>query len=162
MLDADKFGTLTGGRRIWAVAAVLGERDRLAALHGALIGRIELRDRLVYLGNYLGYGPDIVGTVDELIAFRSAVMALPGMMPQDIVFLRGAQEEMWHKLLQLQLALSPGEVLTWMLARGVEATIVAYGGRPADGMAAARGGTLTLTRWTGALRDAMVGPATAS
>ena len=60
-------------------------------------------------------------------------------------------------LLQLQLALSPGEVLTWMLARGVEATIVAYGGRPADGMAAARGGTLTLTRWTGALRDAMVG-----
>ena len=35
MLDADKFGTLTGGRRIWAVAAVLGERDRLAALHGA-------------------------------------------------------------------------------------------------------------------------------
>ena len=157
MLDADKFGTLTGGRRIWAVAAVLGERDRLAALHGALIGRIELRDRLVYLGNYLGYGPDIVGTVDELIAFRSAVMALPGMMPQDIVFLRGAQEEMWHKLLQLQLALSPGEVLTWMLARGVEATIVAYGGRPADGMAAARGGTLTLTRWTGALRDAMVG-----
>ncbi|MDA0219771.1 MAG: hypothetical protein O3B22_09345 [Proteobacteria bacterium] len=157
MLDADKFGTLTGGRRIWAVAAVLGERDRLAALHGALIGRIALRDRLVYLGNYLGYGPDIVGTVDELIAFRSAAMALPGMMPHDIVFLRGAQEEMWHKLLQLQLALSPGEVLTWMLSRGVEATIAAYGGHPADGMAAARGGTLTLTRWTGALRDAMVG-----
>lgn len=156
MLDADKFGTLTGGRRIWAVAAVLGERERLAALHGELYGRLELRDRLVYLGNYLGHGPDVVGTIDELIAFRRDVLALPGMMPQDIVFLRGAQEEMWHKLLQLQLALSPGEVLSWMLVRGVEATVVAYGGRPQDGMAAARGGTLTLTRWTGQLRDAMV------
>lgn len=155
MLDADKFGTLTGGRRIWAVAAVLGECERLAALHGALIARLALRDRLVYLGNYLGYGPDITGTLDELVAFRSAVLAMPGMMPQDIVFLRGAQEEMWHKLLQLQLALSPGEVLSWMLARGVEATVAAYGGRPQDGMAAARGGTVTLTRWTGGLRDAM-------
>jgi len=155
MLDADKFGTLTGGQRIWAVAAIMGERERLVGLHGELIARMAVRDRLVYLGNYLGHGPDIIGTVDELIAFRSAVLALPGMMPQDIVFLRGAQEEMWHKLLQLQLALSPGEVLNWMLARGVDATIAAYGGRPPEGMASARGGTVTLTRWTSQLRDAM-------
>ena len=118
MLDADKFGTLTGGRRIWAVAAVLGERDRLAALDGALIGRIELRDRLVYLGNYLGYGPDIVGTVDELIAFRSAVMALPGMIPQDIVLLRGAQEEMSPVHFQASFShvscpTSPERGMTW-------------------------------------------------
>jgi len=157
MLDADKFGTLTGGRRIWAVAAIQGERARLAALHDALGPRLALRDRLVYLGNYLGHGAEIVATMDELVAFRREVLALPGMMPQDIVFLRGAQEEMWHKLLQLQLALNPGDVLRWMLTRGVEATIAAYGGRPADGLAAARGGTLTLTRWTGQLRDAMYG-----
>jgi len=155
MLDADKFGTLTGGQRIWAVAAIMGERERLVALHSELIARMTVRDRLVYLGNYLGHGPDIIGTVDELIAFRSAVLALPGMMPQDIVFLRGAQEEMWHKLLQLQLALSPGEVLNWMLSRGVDATIAAYGGRLPEGMASARGGTVTLTRWTSQLRDAM-------
>ncbi len=155
MLDDDKFGTLTGGRRIWAIAAIAGERARLAALHGELVGRLTLRDRLVYLGNYLGHGPDIVGTMDELVGFRREALALPGMMAQDIVFLRGAQEEMWHKLLQLQLALNAGEVLTWMLGRGVDATIAAYGGNPAAGMAAARGGTLTMTRWTAGLRDAM-------
>jgi len=155
MLDADKFGTLTGGRRVWAVAAIHGERGRLAAVHAAMAERIELRDRLVYLGNYLGHGADIVGTTDELLAFRRAVLALPGMMPQDVVFLRGAQEEMWQKLLQLQLALNPQEVLGWMLERGVAATIRAYGGKPTEGLAAARGGTVTLTRWTAALRQAM-------
>lgn len=157
MLDADKFGTLTGGLRIWAVAAIQGERERLAALHDALGERLQVRDRIVYLGNYLGFGTDIVGTVDELVGFRRQALALPGMMAEDIVFLRGAQEEMWQKLLQLQLALSPGEVLGWMLARGVDATIQAYGGRPNDGLAAARGGTVTLTRWTGQLRDGMYG-----
>jgi len=155
MLDPDKFGTLTGGRRIWAVAAIHGERERLAALHRELAERIALRDRLVYLGNYLGLGPDISGTVDELIAFRREVLAAPGMMPQDIVFLRGAQEEMWQKLLQLQLAMDPPNVLNWMVSHGVEQTIRAYGGQPGDGLAAARGGTVMLTRWTGGLRDAL-------
>ena len=157
MLDADKFGTLTSWHRVWAVAAIHGERERLAALHAAMAPRFELRDRLVYLGNYLGHGAEIVATIDELLGFRRDVLALPGTIPEDVVYLRGAQEEMWHKLLQLQLALNPLEVMTWMMERGVAATIKAYGGRPADGLAAARGGTVTLTRWTGALRDGMYG-----
>ena len=157
MLDPDKFGTLTGGQRIWAVAAVHGEHDRLAALHRGLADRIAVRDRVVYLGNYLGLGPDILGTIDEIIAFRRELLSVPGMMPEDVVFLRGAQEEMWQKLLQLQLAMDPANVLTWMVSRGVEPTIQAYGGVVNDGLAAARGGTVTLTRWTGGLRDTMYG-----
>ncbi len=73
----------------------------------------------------------------------------------DVVFLRGAQEEMWQKLLQLQFAPNPGEVLRWMVNAGIEATVRAYGGDLRQGFAAARDGPRTITRWTGGLRSAM-------
>ncbi len=155
MLDPEKFGTLTGGQRIWAIAAIHGETEKLRTLHGALAEKVQPRDRLVYLGNYLGHGSDIIGTIDELISFRREVLSVPGLMPQDIVFLRGAQEEMWQKLLQLQLAMNPPDVLGWMIERGVAATIKAYHGTATDGLASARGGTVTLTRWTSGLRSNM-------
>ena len=75
-------------------------RDKLVALHAVLWERFQAGDRLVYLGNYMGLGPDVIGTIDELISFRTATLCRAGMEPEDIVFLRGAQEEMWRKLLQ--------------------------------------------------------------
>ena len=157
MLDANKFGTLTGARRVWAVAAVEGARMRLVALHRQLMRRLARRDRVVYLGNYLGRDADVLGTLDELIDFRREVLSLPGMMAEDIVFLRGAQEEMWQKLHQLQLAFDPADVLDWMLERGLAGTIEAYGGNVADGRKSARDRIVALTRWTDGLRDAVNG-----
>ncbi len=155
MLDKAKFASLRAARRVWAVAAVHGEAERLARLHDQLIERFRPGDRLVYLGNYLGHGTGIPATLDHLLWFRRTLLAKPGMMACDIVFLRGAQEEMWDKLLQLHLALNPGEVLEWMLGRGVGATLDAYGGSAPDGIVRARGGATDLARWTGELRAAM-------
>jgi serine/threonine protein phosphatase 1 len=45
--------------------------------------------------------------------------------------------------------------LQWMLPRGVQATLTAYGGDARAGERAARAGTMALTRWTGKLRAAM-------
>src|SRR5204862_3344298 len=73
----------------------------------------------------------------------------------DIVFLRGAQEEMWQKLLQLQFAQNPGEVLGWMARNGVEPTVAGYGAEMRQGFAASRDGPRTMTRWTSGMRDAM-------
>ncbi len=154
-LDSAKFATLRRPRRIWTVAAIHGEADRLAALHDAIDARFEPGDRLAYLGNYLGHGPDIPATLDELLRFRRAILARPGMMACDIVFLRGAQEEMWAKLLQIHLAFSPAEVLEWMFERGVAATLEAYGGDPKSAMARARLSAVELARWTSELRNAM-------
>ena len=84
-----------------------------AALHDAIDARFEPGDRLAYLGNYLGHGPAIRATLDELLRFRRATLARPGMMACDIVFLRGAQEEMWVKLLQIHLAFSPGSFMPY-------------------------------------------------
>lgn len=153
--DARKFADLGPVRHIWAVAAVHADLDRLSAVHQTVWRYFRPGDRLVYLGNLIGHGPRAVDTLNTVLAFRRALISLPGMKAEDVVYLRGAQEEMWQKLLQLQFAPNPRDVLEWMLNQGVDGTLAAYGGSVEQGMAAARGGTMTLGRWTQALRTAM-------
>lgn len=152
MKASEKFAALRRAGRVWAIAAIHGEARRLAAVHAALEGRFGPGDRLVYLGNYLGHGAQIVETMDELLRFRRALIARPGQFAYDIVHLRGSQEEMWQKLQQLQFAINPREVLDWMLSHGVAATLAAYGGDARQGMAAARDGAVSITRWTSQVR----------
>lgn len=153
--DDSIYATLSATQRVWAVGAIRGQTERLEALHTELEKRLERYDRLVYLGNFLGFGDDVGGTIDELLRFRRTLLARPAMIPADIVFLRGAQEEMWRKLLELQFAPNPGEVLTWMLDQGVSATLATYGGRPEEGHGRCREGAMAITRWTVQLRAAV-------
>jgi serine/threonine protein phosphatase 1 len=150
-----KFAHLHGARRVWAVASVHGEARRLVRLHDAISERFRDGDRIVYLGNYLGHGAEIAATLDELLNFRRRVLARQAGFACDVAFLRGAQEEMWQKLLQLQFAPNPGALLSWMVQNGVEATVRAYGGDLRQGFAATRDGPRTITRWTSALRTAV-------
>ena len=152
--DRLKFADLGRPRRVWAIGAVQGDVHRLAALHDDVGQRFQPGDRLVYLGNYGGPTPYIRATMDELLAFRRAVLAIRGVLATDLVYLRGAQEEMWQKLLQLQFATSPIEVLNWLLTQGLDAAIRAYGADPAQGRSAAREGPVAITRWTSGLRAA--------
>ena len=153
--DNEKFARLRRPRRIWAVGAVQGAIEPLVALHELIGQRFQPGDRLVYLGNLIGRGAAIGEVVDELIVFRREILALPGVIATDVVFLRGAQEEMWQKLLQLQFAPNPGDVLRWMASQGVAETLAVYGGRVADGLAASRDGAVALTRWTNGLRESI-------
>jgi serine/threonine protein phosphatase 1 len=146
---------LRAAGRVWAIAVIHGEARRLARLHDSISERFHGGDRVVYLGNYLGRGGAVLATVDELLDFRRRVLGRPGGGACDVVFLRGAQEEMWQKLLQLQLAPNPSELLQWMVRAGMETTIRAYGGDLRQGFAACRDGARTITRWTSALRGAM-------
>ena len=154
-IAAGRFATLKAKRRTWAVAAVHGEAERLRALHRELAGRCRAGESLVYLGNFLGRGDGVAETIDELLLFRRYLLARPGMHCRDVAFLRGSQEEMWQKLLQVQLAPNPRQVLEWMFEHGAAATLAVYGGTAAEGLTAATTGTVALTEWTGELRDAM-------
>jgi serine/threonine protein phosphatase 1 len=146
---------LRSARRLWAVGAIHGQAAQLRRLHDRLGARLAEGDRIVYLGNYLGHGEAIVSAIDELLDFRRRVLARRHGFACDITYLRGAQEEMWHKLLQLQFAPDPGSVLRWMVRAGIEATVAAYGGDLRQGFAATRDGPRTITRWTSQLREGM-------
>lgn len=152
MPEADLFARLRPGRRTWAVAAVHGEAARLRDLHSCLFGRLVDGDTLVYLGNFLGRGGAIAETVDELLLFRRAFLARPHAHVLDIAYLRGCQEEMWQKLLQVQFAIGPKDVLDWMFRHGVAETLAAYGGDAGEGQRAAGLGARLLTQWTNGLR----------
>lgn len=153
--DFERFARLGQPKRIWAIGAIHGDADRLAVLHDQIGSQFIPGDRLVYLGNFLGHGGRIAETMDEMLSFRRALLSITGMLVSDVIYLRGAQEEMWQKLLQLQFAPNPADVLTWMLNQGVAATLRAYHGDPDDGMRAARDGAVQLTRWTNRLRDTL-------
>jgi hypothetical protein len=150
-----RFARLSAAGRVWAIAAIYGEARRLAQLHDVLSARFQEDDRIVYLGNYVGRDGAVIPTIDELLDFRRRVLGRRGGGACDVVFLRGAREEMWQKLLQLQFAPNPGELLDWMARAGVETTVRAYGGDLRQGFAACRDGARTITRWTSALRSAM-------
>src|SRR3954470_1887701 len=99
MSDTQKFADIGLPKRIWAVGAVHADVERLSALHTDIGRRFTPGDRLVYNGNLIGRGTAVRETMDELLSFRSSLIAMPGMLAEDVVYLRGAQEEMWQKLL---------------------------------------------------------------
>jgi len=151
----ERFVTLRSGGRIWAVGAIHGEAERLAELHAAIEERFRSGDRIVYLGNYLGLGTAVAATLDELVAFRSALLAVPHMNVCDVAYLRGSQEEMWQKLFQLHLSVEPASVLRWMLERGVRETLAAYGWDAGDAEGRVSNGAQEIARWTNEIRARM-------
>jgi hypothetical protein len=149
----EKFAELGTPRRIWAVAAIHGDVERLATLHDHIATRFNVRDRLVYLGNYLGVeSRENAAMMDELLAFRSALLSKTGVEPSDIVFMRGPAEESWQRLLRLQFAPLPHQTLEKLLASGVEAYLRLYNVSVNDTRAVARAGSLAITRFTNNLR----------
>jgi hypothetical protein len=150
-----RFACIGQPRRVWAISALHGDTGRLTALHDALYDAVKPGDRIVYLGNYTGYNPSGAACIDEILTFRRMLLSIEGMMCSDIVYVKGQQEEMWQKLLQLQFAPDPTNVLLWMLGNGIAPTLESYGISAHDGIDACRGGAVALTKWTSSIREAV-------
>jgi serine/threonine protein phosphatase 1 len=153
-MTAPAIARLTPGGRLWALGALHGDDRVLEVLAGTLLAGWQRGDKLVVLGNMLGANGDPARTIDLLLLLRRRLLA--ANLACDVFFLRGAQEEMWHKLLSLQFAMAPLAVLDWMLARGLGATIAAYGGSIDDGRTACRARPTDIARWTTELRQRQV------
>ncbi|MDX2103476.1 MAG: hypothetical protein SF002_13170 [Alphaproteobacteria bacterium] len=150
-----RFQLLRPGPRLWAIGAVHGDVPGLVQLHDRLAEVIGPGDRVVYLGNFLGIGPDPAGVLDEVLDFRCRLMARQHAFACDVVLLRGQQEEMWSKLMQLQFAPHPREVLDWLGKSGVKTTLASYGLDYEQGQRAARESVTACARWTSIVRAQM-------
>ena len=75
--DLQKFGVLRSVERIWAIAAVRGDVDKLTTVHQQIADAFQPGDGVVYLGDIIGFGDNVTATIDEVLRFRCAVMALP-------------------------------------------------------------------------------------
>ena len=102
----------------------------------------------VFLGNIIGLGEESKQTLSSVIDLRNQLMAKFLLKPNKIIFLRGAQEEMFLKLLQLQTAPNPQDIIMWMLDHGVDATINSYGLSIDDIINISSQGTLAISKWT--------------
>ncbi len=139
--------------RIWSVPAVHGDLGRLVQLHDHIYEHFKLGDQLVYHGNYIGYGERSAECIDEILTFRRMILSIRGVIPRDITFLRGTQEELWKRMLQLSFDPKPADTLLWMLGHGVGASLKSYGFCPHDALEACQYGTIGLTRWTSRIRE---------
>lgn len=142
-------------RRVWAISAVHSDVAKLTAIHDAIWAKFKTGDKVVYTGNYTGYGDKAVETINEILTFRRMILSRRSVVPSDIVYLRGAQEEMIQKLLQLQFSPNPSDILLWMLGNGVKPTLQSYGICPHEGIEACRKGVMGLTKWTDQVRKAI-------
>lgn len=152
----EKFCNLGAPRKIWTVAAINGQCDSIARVHENILDGFRAGDRLVYTGNYFCAveNADPKRMVDTLLQFRRDIMAKPGVMAEDITYLRGVQEELWTKLTQIQMAQSPTQVIGWITQTypEMDAMLKTFGTSLLDASRIAREGIMSLTRWSGGLK----------
>jgi serine/threonine protein phosphatase 1 len=155
MSRPNRFEVLSGAQRIWMVSSIHGDLSRLVAIHDVINDAFRAGDRLVYLGNYMGVGPQVADVMDEMVGFRRHIMGRFTLFPHDIAYLRGAQEEMLERTLQLHFAKSPPAVLAWMLDHGLESTLEAYGSSAREASKFARMSVSEIANFTVGLRSAI-------
>lgn len=153
-----KFSSLGSPNRIWTISAINGQLQPLVDIHKAIFDRFTPGDRVVYTGNYLG-GENArpLEVLDELLFFRRTLLAREGAMANDFVYLRGIQEELLDKFLQLQFAPDARRIVEWIADKHPEmhGILCAYGTSLPDAGRVSREGVISLTRWTAFLKKQM-------
>ena len=150
--DYRYFAQIGKPRTVWTIPAIHGDLQALIKVHDQLMTKIKAGDRIVYHGNYTGFGDKSSECIDEILTFRRMVLALPGLLASDLVYLRGQQEQIWMKLMQLHFAPNPVDILLWMLGNGLSSTLYSYGLSPHDGVDACKQGTISIAKWLDSVR----------
>lgn len=134
-------------KRIWAIPSLHSDVNSLISIHDQLLEHFVAGDKIIYLGNYTGYGKQPIETITEILTFRRLILATPGVFPNDLIYLRGAQEEIFEKLWQLHYAPDAEQVLLWMLGNGLAPTLEACGVSTHEALEAVRHGSKFMSQW---------------
>ena len=149
------FSEINNSNKIWAIGSIHSNLNAFNSIKRHILENFQKDDCLVFLGNIIGLGEKSKETLTSVLDLRNKLMAKFLIKPKKIIFLRGAQEEMFLKLLQLQTAPNPGDIINWMFDHGVNATIKSYGFIDRDLINIASQGTLAISKWTSSLNQVL-------
>ena len=153
MNNLGNFIELKKNGKIWAIGSIHSNLKSFNSIKKFILQNFTSEDKLIFLGNVIGLGDNSKETLTSVINLRFNLMSKFKLKPERIVFLRGAQEEMFSKLLQLQLAPNPIEIIEWMFDHGVDQTIKSYGLSDAELKNIASTGTINISKWTSNLNQ---------
>ena len=148
MDNISNFVELKKSNKIWAIGSIHSNLKSFNSIKKYILKNFEETDKLIFLGNVIGLGDSPKETLTSVIDLRFNLMSKFKLKPDSIVFLRGAQEEMFTKLLQLQLAPNPAEIIEWMFDHGVNKTIESYGFSENELKNIASSGTMSISKFT--------------
>ena len=151
MDNTSNFIEISKSEKIWAIGSIHSNLKSFNSIKKFILKNFNKDDKLIFLGNIIGLGDDSKETLTSVLDLRFNLMAKFKLKPEAIIFLRGAQEEMFSKLLQLQLAPNPTEIIQWMFEHGVNKTLNSYGFSEDDIKNTASSGTLKISKWTSLL-----------
>jgi len=141
--------------KIWAIGSIHSNLKSFNSIKNYILNNFSVNDKLIFLGNVIGLGDNSKETLTSVLELRFNLMSKLKLKHEAIVFLRGAQEEMFSKLLQLQLAPNPSEILEWMFDHGVDKTIKSYGFSKHELKNIASSGTINISKWTSNLNKVL-------
>ncbi len=156
MNNQSNFIELSKCSRIWAIGSIHSNIKAFDSIKKFIFSNFRKGDKLIILGNVIGLGKSSNEIISNIISFRFDLMANFKLKPSDIIFLRGAQEEMFSKLLQLQIAPNPIEIVNWMFEHGVNTTLESYGYSTQDVINVASSGTVAISKWTSKLNKSLL------
>ena len=153
MENSSNFSELAKAKKIWAIGSLHSSLDSFQSIKKYILSNFESGDKLVFLGNLIGFRSESKKIIDEVLQLRFKLMAKHQLKHSDIVFLRGAQEEMFRKLLQLHIAPNPIEILDWIFSHGVDQTIISYNVDPDEFRKTVTQGTIQINKLTTKLNN---------
>ena len=151
MTTNNKFQEFKNTNRIWAIGSLHSYLDSFQSIKKYISSNFKKGDKIIFLGNLIGYNNQSKEIITDVLSFRFNLMANFNLNHEDVVFLRGAQEEMFSKLLQLQIAPNPGEIIDWIFSHGVDQTLVSYNFEPEQFRNIATQGTIQINKLTSKL-----------
>ena len=153
MNNESKFQEFKNANKIWAIGSIHSSLESFKSIKKYILSNFDYGDKLIFLGNIIGFGSKSKEIISEVLRFRFHLMAKFYLKNEDIVFLRGAQEEMFSKLLQLQIAPNPIEIIEWIFSHGVDQTVVSYNFDPNEFIEIASQGTIQINKLTSKLNN---------
>ena len=156
MSNSSKFQEFKNSNRIWAIGSMHSSIDSFKSIKEYIFSNFKKGDRLIFLGNIIGFRNKSKEIISEVLSLRFNLMAKFYLQNEDIVFLRGAQEEMFSKLLQLQIAPNPHEIIEWIFSHGVDQTLISYNFDPDEFRNTVSKGTIQINKLTSKLNHKII------